>query len=427
MGQSITFPYHKKLLSMPEGIKPAAVLENRLKDLPEVTDQESLVRKALDTPVDSVTLADLSVNRKRICVITSDHTRPVPSRITMPMILAEIRKGNPEAEISILIATGFHRPTTVEELIDKFGEDIARNENIVMHFSGRDEVMADLGTLPSGGRCLINKAAVYADLLVAEGFIEPHFFAGYSGGRKSVLPGVASAGTVLANHCAAFISHPGSRTGNLDGNLIHRDMLWAAEQAGLAFILNVVLDEEKRIVHAVSGHFDKAHRQGCTWLDRYVRVRKYTGDIVITSNGGYPLDQNIYQAVKGMTAAERCCRPGGVIIMVASCCDGHGGQAFFSALKESESPSALLDEIERIPADQTRPDQWEYQILARILSRFSVIMVTDMCDHEVIRDMKMYPAASLEDALILAGSLCRSAAGKPEIIAIPDGVGIVLE
>src|SRR5699024_10084731 len=147
---------------------------------------------ALPISIGGERLADLAEGKKRITVITSDHTRPVPSAITMPILLEEIRSKNPDAEITILIATGFHRPTTHEEMVDKFGKEIVDNEKIIVHESGKDEDMVELDTLPSGGRLLLNKYAIDTDLLVAEGFIEPHFFAGFSGGRKSVLPGVAS-------------------------------------------------------------------------------------------------------------------------------------------------------------------------------------------------------------------------------------------
>ena len=428
--ETIRLPYHKTHLTLSShNIK--AVLSNRLKELPVATHREAesaLVRSALDNPIESSPLEELARGKHNICIITSDHTRPVPSKITMPILLERIRTGNPEAEISILIATGFHRPSTPEELLEKFGREIVENEKIIMHHSDRDEDMMEIGILPSGGSCIINRRAVEADLLIAEGFIEPHFFAGYSGGRKAVLPGVASQTTVLANHCAEFIAHPKARTGNLEGNPLHKDMLYAAETAGLDFILNVVLDEEKRIVHAVSGHFDRAHRAGCTWLSDYVRVPRSEGDIVVTTNGGYPLDQNVYQAVKGMTAAETCCREGGVIIIAAACSEGHGGEAFYRSLKDAESPAALLREVMGIPSEKTLPDQWEYQILSRILSRFKVILVTDMADHGMISDMKMAPASDIDTAMRMAREHC-SVRGitDPEIVVIPDGVGVVIE
>ncbi len=146
--------------------------------------------------------------------------------------------------------------------------------------------------------------------MCAEGFIEPHFFAGFSGGRKSVLPGIAARETVLYNHCSAFIDSPYSRTGIIENNPIHRDMLFGAEKAGLAFIVNVVLNQNKEIVHAVAGGCDQAHRRGREFLNQWCRTGAVPADIVISTNGGYPLDQNIYQAVKGMTAAEATVKPG---------------------------------------------------------------------------------------------------------------------
>ena len=181
--------------------------------------QEEIVIKSLENPIGSPRLKELAKGKKNIVIIASDHTRPVPSRYMMPAMLKEIREGNPDADITILISTGCHRETTKEELISKFGEDIVKNEKIVIHDCD-DKNMADLGLLPSGGRLIINKVAVDADLLVSEGFIEPHFFAGFSGGRKSVLPGVASRTTVLANHCSKFIADSNSRAGVLEGNPI---------------------------------------------------------------------------------------------------------------------------------------------------------------------------------------------------------------
>lgn len=234
-------------------------------------------------------------------IISSDHTRPVPSRVTMLILLCRIRNANPDIKITIFIATGFHRPTTKQELIDRYGEEIVLRENIVVHRS-RDDEMADLGTLPSGGKLLLNKIAIYTDLLIAEGFIEAHFFAGFSGGRKAVLPGIASATTVMANHCSEFIASPRARTGILENNPIHRDMLYAAAQAKLAFILNVVINAKKEVIAAFAGDSEKTHVKGCEFVLKMSQVKKNPTDIVVTTNGGYPLDQNIYQSVKGKLA-----------------------------------------------------------------------------------------------------------------------------
>ena len=190
---------------------------------------EELVDRALENPIGSRPLWELCQGKENITIICSDHTRPVPSKLIIPPMLRQIRKGNPNAKVVLLIATGCHRLTTREELVDKFGEEVVDNERIVIHQCHETEHMRLLGILPSGGECWVNKYACEADLLLSEGFIEPHFFAGYSGGRKSVLPGVAGKTTVLANHCSEFIADPAARAGSLKGNPIHRDMLWAAQ------------------------------------------------------------------------------------------------------------------------------------------------------------------------------------------------------
>ena len=385
------------------------------------TEQE-IVERALDNPIGSKSLEELVQGKRQMVIISSDHTRPVPSRITMPIILRRIRKANPEIKITILIATGFHRPTTKEELIERFGAEIVAKENIIVHHSHEDE-MADLGTLPSGGKLLLNKIAIDTELLIAEGFIEAHFFAGFSGGRKAVLPGIASATTVMANHCSEFIASPNARTGILDDNPIHRDMLFAARQAKLAFILNVVIDAQKKVIAAFAGDSEKAHVKGCRFVLNMSQVKKNPTDIVITTNGGYPLDQNIYQAVKGMTAAEANCKEGGVIIMVAGLSDRHGGESFCRMVTEAQSPQKLLEEFAIIPRNETKPDQWEAQILCRILSKYKVIMVTDMCDPELIRGMHMEHAKTFEAALKRAFEI----KGKSATVSlIPDGVSVIV-
>jgi len=338
--------------------------------------------------------------------------------------LEEARRGNPDIEITILIATGFHRATTREELIDKFGEDIVDNENIVIHDSQDASSLVQLDTLPSGGELWLNRLAVETDLLVAEGFIEPHFFAGFSGGRKSVLPGVAGAQTVLANHCAEFINSEYARTGVLENNPLHRDMLFAAQQAKLAFIVNVVIDENKDIVKAFAGDREQAHKAGCDFLERLVRIEVPPSDIIITSNGGYPLDQNIYQAVKGMTAAEAAIKDGGVIIMVSACNDGHGGQSFFDNMAQAKCPAQILKKTAQVPRHETVPDQWEFQILARILNRCKVIMVTDMCAPEMIKAMHMEHAFTIEEALEMA---LKIKGADARIAVIPDGVAVIVK
>ena len=333
---SLPFGKEKIKLELPEE-QVAGVLVSHAHEYKAPKSEAELVADALANPIGSPKLSELAKGKKNCVIISSDHTRPVPSHIIMPQLLAELRKGNPDIDITILIATGMHRATTKEELIAKYGREIAEHEKFVIHVSRNDEDMVSVGTLPSGGDCRINKVAANADLLISEGFIEPHFFAGMSGGRKSVLPGIASKVTVLANHCSDFINSPNARTGILQGNPIHEDMLYAAKAAKLAFICNVVIDADKKVIAAFAGDREKAHYAGADFEMKLAGVKPVPADIVITTNGGYPLDQNIYQSVKGMTAAEATCKEGGVIIDVSSCSDGHGGEDFYNNLKNAES------------------------------------------------------------------------------------------
>lgn len=396
------------------------VFESTLPDA--ANDPFAEVINAFDNPIGSIPLEEMAKDKKNAVIIASDHTRPVPSRYIIPEMLRRLRKYNKDIDITILIATGCHRETTRDELEGKFGKEIVDDEKIVVHDCTDKNMCVKLGTLPSGGELIINRLAAETDLLVSEGFIEPHFFAGFSGGRKSVLPGIAARETVLANHCSEFIQSPFARTGILENNPIHNDMLFAAKTAKLAFILNVVINHEKKIVRAFAGDSVQAHEKGCEFLSTLCKVAVPKSDIVITSNGGYPLDQNIYQSVKGMTAAEAVCNPGGVIILSASCSDGHGGEAFFNALSQNKTVSEMLREIEKVPRSKTSQDQWQYQILLRILEKFKVIMVTRDCSCDMIKAMKLEVASSIQEALDMA---YKHAGYSAKVSVIPDGVSVV--
>ena len=418
----VNFPYGKEYLSLdiPESRLQGVLVSNLHHYEPKAAPLE-LVEEALKNPIGSAPLCELAKGKKNVVLIASDHTRPGPSKVIVPPMLREIRKGNPDADITILISTGCHRETTMEELVNKFGQEIVDTEKIVVHDCDQSPLVK-IGTLPSGGECIVNKLVVDADLVVSEGFIEPHFFAGFSGARKSILPGIASRTTVLANHCSEFIAHPCARTGILEGNPIHEDMLFAARKAGLKFIVNTVIDPEKRILRAFAGDVDAAHLEGVDFCRQQAGVTVPEAEIVISSNGGYPLDMNVYQAVKGMTAAEAVCRPGGVIIMVAGCCDGHGGESFYRHMAAGISPDAILQEAASHGRNDTLPDQWQYQILARILQKYKVIMVAPMCDRSMLKEMMLDPAPSPEAALKMAFEYVGSAA---KVAVLPDGVSVI--
>ena len=421
----IKIPYgkEKQALDIAEACLNGVLL-SQIEDYHPEKSQSELVAAAIANPEGSDKLCQLAIGKQKIVIIASDHTRPVPSKIIMPLMLKEIRRGNPAAEITILIATGFHRLTTREELVGKFGETIVDTEKIVVHDSGNDSSLVKIGTLPSGGELIINRLAAEADLLVSEGFIEPHFFAGFSGGRKSVLPGIASRVSVLANHCGEFIAHPNARTGVIEGNPLHIDMLFAARTAKLAFVVNVVINSEKEVIYAVAGDCDAAHIKGRTFLEKLCKVKATPSDIVITSNGGYPLDQNIYQAVKGMTAAEAAVKPGGVIIMLAKSGDGHGGAAFFNTFRDEKNLERMLDGFVNTPRNETIPDQWEAQILARILLKAKVIYISSAPD-DMIETFQMTPAKDVNEALALARAYLNNEAAT--VTVIPDGVAVIVE
>lgn len=417
-------PYYKKHLDVEiEDSLVNGVLTSHAESYKTSKTEEELVREAINNPINSPKLEDLVKGKNKIVIISSDHTRPVPSHITMPIYLETIRKGNPSADITILIATGMHRPTTKEELINKYGEKIVREEKIVVHNAYNDEDMAFKGILPSGGELWINKIACEADLLVSEGFIEPHFFAGFSGGRKSVLPGIASKKTVLWNHNAKFIASPYSRSGSLKDNPIHKDMVYAAKAANLKYILNVVINSEKKMIYAVSGDLEEAHKVGCDFVLSLAKVDSVKSDIVITSNGGYPLDQNMYQTVKGLSSGEACVNDGGVIIIASSCVDGHGGEFFYHLLADYENVEEAYKNICDVDPSKTEFDQWEAQVLLRILVKAKVIVVSEDCDPKLFTDMHMMHANTLSEALNMA----RSIVGNKKITIIPDGIAVIVK
>ena len=422
--KTVTFPYGKGTISaeLPED-RLQGILTSQLHSyIPEQGENE-LVAEALRHPIGTPSLRDMVCGKKNIVLIASDHTRPVPSRIIIPPMLEEIRQGSPDADITILIATGCHRGTTKAELVQKFGEEIVERENIVIHDCDDTDNLVSLGKLPSGGELKINRLAAEADFLCAEGFIEPHFFAGFSGGRKSVLPGIAARKTVMANHCAAFIADPHARTGILEGNPIHTDMLYAARAARLDFIVNVVINSEKKVIYAVAGDCDLAHKAGREFLSAHCRAEARPADIVISTNGGYPLDQNIYQAVKGMTAAEATVKPGGVIIMLASSEDGHGGQSFYETFRDEKDRKRMLQTFMARPAAETIPDQWQSQIFARVLEKARVIYVSEAPD-AMVKELHMTPAHSIGEALQMADAMLGRTDGT--ITVIPDGVSVVV-
>ena len=420
--KTFDIPYYTSSLPLHvEDKNLKAVLNSRTDTYDAGKSEADLVREALAHPIGTPRLRELARGRQKVVLVTSDHTRAVPSKLTLPILLEEIRAGNPDADITILIATGLHRPTTEEEQRRMFGDEIVDHEKIVVNKAFEDEDFERVCELPSGAELWVNKLALHCDLLVTEGFIEPHFFAGFSGGRKSILPGICNAVTVNENHSYKAIASPYAATGVLEHNPIHEDMVFAARAVNVQFIMNVALNAEKKVIAAFAGDLEQAHLKGVEFVRSLAQCPSVTGDIVVTSNGGYPLDQNLYQSPKAVATAEACCRDGGVIIMCASCCDGMGGTHF-----EKLIVRGTVDEIDaylsKIPPKETIPEMWCAQIFSRILKKHRIILVTNYLDHEMVRKANMIPASSPDEALEMAyGMMGRDA----EVVVIPDGVAVL--
>lgn len=422
MQRTIPIPYYTSTLALhveEENLK--AVLTAKMHGFHAEKSQEQLVLDALEHPVDSPRLRTLAEGKRNIVIVTSDHTRAVPSKITLPLLLKEIRSGNPDADITILIATGLHRPTTEEEQRRMFGDEIVDHEKIAINNAFAPEQFVELCTLPSGAVFQVNRLAAECDLLVTEGFVEPHFFAGFSGGRKSILPGICSERTVNENHSYKAVSHPRSNSGMLKDNPIHADMLCAAKAVNVQFIFNVALDGEKKIVAAWAGDLEKAHEAGVAFIRQWSQCPVVTGDIVITSNGGYPLDQNLYQSPKAMATAEACAGEDGVIIMCCSCCDGMGG-AHFGQLIQRGTPDEIDRYLSSIPPEKTIPEQWCTQVCVRVLRKHPVILVTTFLSHDEVRKANMIPASTPDEALEIA---YRLKGEQARVVVIPDGVSVL--
>ena len=420
--KTIPIPYYTSTLDLhvaEENLK--AVITAKTEEYDPGKTEKELVEEALANPIGTPRLRELAKGKNKVVIVTSDHTRAVPSKLTLPILLKEIREGNPDADVTILIATGLHRPTTEAEQRRMFGDEIVDHEKIAINKAFEKDDFDFVCPLPSGAELWVNRIALNCDLLITEGFIEPHFFAGFSGGRKSILPGICNAATVNENHSYKAISSPYSTTGVLEHNPIHEDMVYAARKVNVQFILNVALNGEKKVVAAFAGDLEEAHATGVKFVRELAQCPSITGDIVITSNGGYPLDQNLYQSPKAVATAEACCKDGGVIIMCASCFDGMGGTNF-----EKLIVKGTVDEIDaylsKIPPKETIAEQWCAQIYSRILKKHKVILVTTYLDHELVRKANLIPASSPDEALEMAyGMMGRDA----KVVVIPDGVSVL--
>lgn len=340
------------------------------------TDPRAALRRALRSPVVGPPLRDRVRPGQTLAISACDGTRPQPRQLMIPAILEELDGITNLDDVVILVATGTHRGNDDTELREMFGDTVVDNIRVVNHDARDAGQLAFAGTFGNNVPTWLNRAWLEADVRITTGFVEPHFFAGFSGGPKLVAPGLAGLDTVLVLHDAARIGDPRATWGITQGNPVHDDVRAIAAGTGVTFALDVVLNREKEIVAAFGGDLFPMHAAACA-AARQAAMRSVPTrfDVVITTNSGFPLDQNLYQAVKGMSAAYQVVRPGGVIVCAAECRDGfpdHG--SYRQVLASAASPRALADAIRARPV--TVPDQWQVQIQAQIQASSRVVMHT---------------------------------------------------
>ncbi|MCU0644761.1 MAG: nickel-dependent lactate racemase [bacterium] len=332
------------------------------------------IQAAIENPIGSAPLSQIASGKKSACIVICDITRPVPNKIILPPILATLEASGIKREnITILIATGIHRPNLGDELIYLVGEEIAANYKIVNHYSKQKETHTNLGKTSRGTDVLIDSTYINADLKITTGFIEPHLMAGFSGGRKLICPGIASLDTVKVMHSPKILEHLNAREGVISGNPFHEESLEIAKLAGMDFIVNVALNENKQIVGIFAGEMEKAHEQGVAF------VREKVGDsvpepvdIVITTSAGYPLDATFYQAIKGLTAALPIVKAGGTIILAAECREGLGSPEFSQLLRQTKDIEIFMQNILR--EDYFVVDQWQMEEYVKVLRKADVYL-----------------------------------------------------
>ncbi len=385
--------------------------------VPGLADPVAALRQALAAPIGTAPLAELVQPGRRVGVVFSDITRPTPNRLILPAVLDALA-GVPGVEITLFNALGTHRPNTDAELRDMLGDAIVERYRIVQNNAFDPTTQTRVGLTRRGHEVWLNAELMACDLKVLTGFIEPHFFAGFSGGGKAIMPGMAGLRTVLGNHDAGMIADPAATWGITHGNPIWEEIHEVAHQAGTIFLLNVTLNRHKEITAVFAGDLDQAHAAGCAFVKRSAMVSvAQPFDIVITTNSGYPLDLNLYQAVKGMSAAAQVVRPGGAIIIAASCWDGipeHG--RYGQLLRAASSPQALLDRI-RAPGFLEQ-DQWQAQIQAQIQLKADVYVRSDHLTDEQITAALLRPCHRIEETV---EALLQHYGPAARICVLPEG------
>ncbi len=390
----------------------------RYKDAPPLENPQQALCQVLEHPLGTPPLAELARGRKSACVVICDVTRPVPNQLILSQVLPTLEQaGIPRNEILILVATGLHRETTRDELLEMVGPEILQNYRIENHHGTVLEEHTYLGDSPRGVPIWIDSRYVQADLKITTGLIEPHLMAGYSGGRKVICPGLAALETVKVWHSPQFLEHPKADCGHLEGNPVHEENTWIAQRAGCDFIVNAVMDDRRRPLQFVAGDMIQAFEQGVQFVSQVVRdTVPEPVDVVVTSSAGYPLDTTFYQAIKGMTGALPIVKQGGTIILAASLSEGVGSPEFQRLFEENPSLEVFMERI--LGRDYFVLDQWQLEELAKVRRKARVKLVSDGLPAETINRLFVEAAPSVESAL----DACLQEYGPEATVAvIPKG------
>jgi nickel-dependent lactate racemase len=385
--------------------------------VPGLTDPESGLKQALQRPVGTAPLRESVLPGDRVGVVFSDITRPTPHQLILPAVLAELSH-LPSRQITLFNALGTHRPDSQAELREMLGDELVERYRIVQNNAFDPSTQVCIGRSSFGHEIWLNREFYECDVKILTGFIEPHFFAGFSGDGKAVMPGMAGQRTVLGNHDAEMIGNPNSTWGITHGNPIWEEVREVAHQVGKTFLVNVTLNKNKEITGIFTGELDAAHAAGCAFVKATAMVPVLDSfDLVITTNSGYPLDLNLYQSVKGMSAAAQIVKPGGTIIVAAECWDGipeHG--LYGQLLREAKDPQDLLNTI--CKPGFLKQDQWEAQIQAQIQLKADVSVFSDYLTDEQILSAMLKPCRSIE--AMVEEQLCKTGP-KTRICILPEG------
>lgn len=398
---------------IPDHIHTEVVEPRYVKGLP---DQPGAVKEALANPIDYPSLSGSVREGQKVAIIFSDITRATPYHIILPPLL-EALDHLPDKHITFFCATGTHRPATPEELITILGKEVTERFKIVQNDAGDSSQQQFIGTTSSGNRILLNKEILEYDLRILTGFIEPHFFAGFSGGGKALMPGMASLETVRNNHAIRMLEHPNTRWGYTAGNPLWEEVMEAAELASPLFLLNITLNRDKEVTGVFAGDLRAAHKKGCAFTkETAMAPLEESFDVVITSNSGYPLDLNIYQAVKGMSAAERVVKKGGSIIMAAECWDGiPEGSDYETILKSADKVEALMGFIREHETELQ--DTWQVYFQAMVQMKAKVFLYSKL-DPETALSAHLEPVSNINQLII---ELVEKYGPATRICVLPEG------